>query len=81
VPAEWRTKLNAALAAVGRSPSSVTVTLASIFPGDGFADGAVADGFDRVVFTLPSRPKDEVMPLIEQYAATARRLRDAPVTA
>ena len=80
VPADWRAKLNAALAAVGREPSSVSVTLASIFPGDDFADAAVADGFDRVVFTLPSEPRDAVMPMIEQYAATARRLSQTPAT-
>jgi probable F420-dependent oxidoreductase len=74
VPENWRAKLDDALAARGRKPSSVTTALASIFPGDDFAQTAVDQGFDRVIFTLPSEPRDKLLPLIEQYTATARRL-------
>jgi probable F420-dependent oxidoreductase len=81
VPEGWRGKLDAALAERGRKPSSVTTTLASIFPGDDFAEKAIADGFDRVVFTLPSEPREKLMPLIEQYAATARRFGQVPAKA
>jgi hypothetical protein len=55
------------------------MTMLSIFPGDAFADDAVAAGFERIVFMVPSEPREKVMPLIEQYAATARRLGQVPV--
>jgi probable F420-dependent oxidoreductase len=77
LPADGRAKLAAAMQRRGRKPEAAPITLAHIFPGDDSAESAVAQGFDRVVFMVPSEPKEKVMPLIEQYAATARRLGGA----
>jgi probable F420-dependent oxidoreductase len=77
LPADGRAKLAAAMQRRGRKPEEAPITLAHIFPGDDSAESAVAQGFDRVVFMVPSEPKEKVMPLIEQYAATARRLGGA----
>jgi len=32
-------------------------------------------GFDRVIFALPSGPADEVLPMVEKYAALAHSLQ------
>jgi probable F420-dependent oxidoreductase len=74
LPADGRAKLAEAMKAAGRKPEDAPMTLAHIFPGDDSAESAVAQGYDRVVFMVPSEPKEKVMPLIEGYAAIARRL-------
>ena len=71
VPAEGIAGLREAAKRAGRKPESLSVTLLSIFPGDDFAGPAVEQGYDRVVFWLPSAGRDEVLPLLDRYAKVA----------
>lgn len=43
-------------------------------PDAAVVEGLIADGFNRVIFALPSADADTVLPLVEQYAALAHRL-------
>jgi probable F420-dependent oxidoreductase len=74
MPADGRAKLAAAMQERGRLASAAPITLANLFPGDESAEESVKQGLDRIVFMVPSEPRETVLPLIERYAATAKRL-------
>jgi probable F420-dependent oxidoreductase len=44
-------------------------------PDAGAVESLMNMGFDRVIFALPSGPADEVLPMVEKYAALAHSLQ------
>jgi hypothetical protein len=44
-------------------------------PDTGAVESLMNMGFDRVIFALPSGPADEVLPMVEKYAALAHSLQ------
>ena len=59
----------------GRDPRSITVTVYGGNPEEGAVRGYEKAGVDRVVFPLPSADRDQVLPILDKYAALVRVLR------
>jgi probable F420-dependent oxidoreductase len=62
-------KLRAALEAAGRDPSTVQVIPFASIPDHGKLDYFESLGITECVFQLPSRPADQVLPLLDKQAA------------
>ena len=62
-------------AAAGRDPASIAVTLYGV-PADADALRAfVGPDVQRAIFSLPSAPRDKVLPLLDRYAAVVAEVQ------
>ena len=52
----------------GRDPESISITSFGTRPSDELAERMEADGVDRVIFTLPSAERDQILPIIDECA-------------
>ena len=68
-PAEGMSRLRAAAADADRDPATVSATVFGAPPEAGYLDACRAAGMDRASLRLPSEGRDEVMPLVDSYAA------------
>lgn len=61
-----------------RGRKAEDITLALFYPplDEATVREQVAAGYSHLIFGLPSAPRDEVLPVLDQVAALARRLRD-----
>ncbi|MGD9539110.1 MAG: LLM class F420-dependent oxidoreductase [Alphaproteobacteria bacterium] len=67
-PAREMARLKAAAEKAGRSPSTLTVTVFRT-PSEAAALAKFAEaGIDRMLFDVPDQPRDQVLPLLDQYA-------------
>lgn len=65
-------ELNDLLSAAGREPVPVSVFSP---PSDlGHLQTLAAAGVDRVILQVPSKPRDDLMPILDRYAQTATQL-------
>ncbi|MBH99472.1 MAG: LLM class F420-dependent oxidoreductase [Acidimicrobiaceae bacterium] len=55
-------------AEVGRDPSEVEVSIYSAPAEAALLDDLTENGIERAVFNVPSLPRDEVLPLLDEYA-------------
>ncbi len=69
VPAEAMTRLGAAAEAAGRDPSALTVTVFRAPPDEAALASYREAGITRVLLQVPSAGRDEVLPLLDGYAA------------
>jgi len=60
-------------ARAGRDPGSISVSLYGAPADDALLQQYRAAGIDRIVFGLPPAGRDTVLPLMDRYAAVARR--------
>ena len=44
-------------------------------PDEAFIEAKLADGFNHFVFGLPPEGEDTVLPLLDQYAVIAEKMR------
>ena len=68
-PVERIPELRARLERAGRDPRSVPVSMFFTPPKKSAVDAFQAAGVSRVVFGLPSEPRDKVLPLLDSYVA------------
>ena len=68
-PADGMARLRAAAEGAGRDPASVSVTVFGAPAEAGYLDDCRAAGIDRALLLLPSEGREEILPLIERYAA------------
>ena len=68
-PVEKIPELRARLERAGRDPRSVPVSMFFTPPKRVAVDAFQAAGVSRVIFGLPSEPRDTVLPLLDAYAA------------
>lgn len=68
-PVEKIPELRARLERAGRDPRSVPVSMFFTPPKKSAVDAFQAAGVSRVIFGLPSEPRDTVLPLLDAYAA------------
>jgi probable F420-dependent oxidoreductase len=61
-------RLQEAVADAGRDPSALELAPMAVQPDPGKLDHYEALGCTEVVFDLPSRPADEVLPVLDSYA-------------
>jgi probable F420-dependent oxidoreductase len=61
-------------AKAGRDPSTVTLSLFAAPADEAKAVGWRDAGVDRVIFPLPSEGRDAVLPLLDRYAALAKKV-------
>jgi probable F420-dependent oxidoreductase len=59
---------------VGRDPATVTVSLFGARPDEGKLAAWRDMGIHRALFNLPSAGRDEVLPLLDKYAALAAKI-------
>ena len=62
-------RLRAAAEDAKRDPATVSATVFGAPAEAGYLDTCREAGFDRAVLRLPSEARDEVMPLVDRYAA------------
>jgi probable F420-dependent oxidoreductase len=62
-------RLREAVAAAGRDPDSVDIVPFGSIPDHGKLDHFAALGVRETVFNLPSAPSDQILPLLDRYAA------------
>lgn len=70
--------LKARAANVGRGPETLTVTVFGAPPDPATLEGYAAAGITRVTFGLPSKDRDAVLPLLDQYASLIGRYGSPP---
>jgi hypothetical protein len=58
----------------GRDPNTLDLSIFGVPPDEDAAAKWIALGFRRVVFSLPPEGPDTVLPLLDRYAAIARKL-------
>jgi hypothetical protein len=58
----------------GRDPATVTVSLFGARPDEGTLAAWRDLGIHRALFNLPSAGRDEVLPLLDKYAAVAAKI-------
>jgi len=58
----------------GRDPNALDLSIFGVPPSEEAAAQWIALGFRRVVFSLPPEGPDTVLPLLDRYAAIARKL-------
>jgi probable F420-dependent oxidoreductase len=63
-------KINAAWAEAGRA-GQPDYSIFGVGPDAGVVEGLIEDGFNRVIFALPSADADTVLPMVERYASLA----------
>lgn len=68
-------RLRAALEGAGRDPGQVEVVPFATLPDHGKLDHYERLGVTETVFDLPSGPRDEVLPVIDRYAALVAERR------
>ena len=68
-PADGMARLRAAADAAGRDPATVSATVFGAAPAAAYLDACRAAGIDRALLLLPSEGREEVLPLIDRYAA------------
>ena len=68
-PAAGMARLRAAADEAGRDPATVSATVFGAEPAAGYLDVCRAAGIDRALLLLPSAGREEVLPLIDRYAA------------
>ena len=68
-PAAGMARLRAAADEAGRDPATVSATVFGAAPAAGYLDACRAAGIDRALLLLPSAGREEVLPLIDRYAA------------
>jgi len=72
-------ELHAAMQERGRDPSALHIVPMGVFPEPGKLDYYASLGVTEAVLRLPSAPRDEVMPVLDRYAADgAGFLQDRP---
>ena len=59
----------------GRKLSDITVAMFGVPADEAFVESKLAEGFNHLVFGLPSEGEEIVMPLLDQYAAIAEKMR------
>jgi probable F420-dependent oxidoreductase len=62
-------RLRRAADAAKRDPKTLSITLFRGKPERAFLDGCRAAGIERVLFDVPDQGRDQVLPLLDQYAA------------
>jgi len=67
--AESLEQLRAVVAEAGRDPAQLHIVPMGVFPGPGKLDYYRESGVTECVLRLPSAPRDEVMPVLDEYAA------------
>ncbi len=67
---ESMVKINAAWAEAGRA-GQPDYSIFGVGPDAGVVEGLIEDGFNRVIFALPSADADTVLPMVERYASLA----------
>jgi len=68
-PAAEMARLRRHAEEAGRDPKTVSSTLFGAKPEAAYLEQCRAAGLDRVLFGLPSKERDAVLPLIDEYAA------------
>jgi probable F420-dependent oxidoreductase len=68
-PQAEMTRLRQFAEEAGRDPATVSTTLFGTRPEAGYVEQCRAAGLDRVLFALPSKGRDAVLPLVDQYTA------------
>ena len=63
-------KINDAWAEAGRA-GQPDYSIFGVGPDEAVVEGLIADGFNRVIFALPSADTDTVLPMVERYASLA----------
>jgi probable F420-dependent oxidoreductase len=58
----------------GRDPATVTVSLFGASPDEGKLAAWRALGIERAIFRVPSASRNEVLPLLDRFAALARKV-------
>jgi probable F420-dependent oxidoreductase len=68
-------KINDAWDTAGRD-GSPDYSIFGVGPDEGVVEGLIEDGFNRVIFGLPSADADTVLPMVEQYASIAHKFNN-----
>ena len=71
-------ELRAALDAAGRDPDHFEVVPFAAIPEHGKLDHYAGLGITETVFDLPSAPRDEVLPVLDRFAAIVAERQDEP---
>lgn len=58
----------------GRDPNALDLSIFGVPPKEEIVHGLVALGFRRMIFAIPAAGPDVVLPLLDRYAAIARKL-------
>jgi probable F420-dependent oxidoreductase len=66
------TNIDAAWAEAGRS-GRPDYSIFGVGPDEAAVDALIKDGFNRIIFSLPPSGADDVLPLVERYAAIAHK--------
>lgn len=61
----------------GRQLNDITLAMFGVPPDEAFIESRLAAGFTHMVFGLPPAGSDQVLPLLDQYAAIAEKMRGA----
>ena len=64
--------LKARAARAGRDMKTISVTVFGVAPDRAVLDRYAALGITRVIFNVPSKDREAVLPLIDQYASSIR---------
>ncbi|MGH7788157.1 MAG: LLM class F420-dependent oxidoreductase [Candidatus Binatia bacterium] len=59
----------------GRDPATIGVTLYGVPADPDLLRSFAAAGVERTIFSLPSKGRDAILPLLDRYAAVAREVR------
>ncbi|MGH9137031.1 MAG: LLM class F420-dependent oxidoreductase [Acidimicrobiales bacterium] len=68
-------RLRSAVADAGRDPDALEIVPIMVIPDEGKLDHYESIGVTEVVFDLPSAPADEVLPVLDRYAALVAERR------
>lgn len=58
-----------------RKLSDITLAMFGVPPDEALIEAKLADGFSHLIFGLPPEGEDTVLPLLDQYAAIAEKMR------
>ena len=68
-PAAGMARLRAAAQGAGREPATVSVTVFGAPAEQGYLESCREAGIDRALLLLPSGGREEILPLVDRYAA------------
>ena len=68
-PAAGMARLRAAAEGTGRDPATVSATVFGAPAEQGYLDACREGGIDRALLLLPSEGREEILPLVDRYAA------------
>ena len=60
----------------GRELSEMTLAMFGVPADESFIESKLEDGFNHLIFGLPPESEETVLPLLDQYAAIAEKMRN-----